>query len=267
MPGFYPKSPDEPAVFTPKAKTPEEVVPPERLARIRMEGLEAQWHNCKRCELCHTRKRILWGWGSTHAPIMVISPAPSMWLDKSGKIIGDGPGRILNRGITSVGLQAARDVYMTFVVKCCPGETLDEENNENRPSEISEQSLLACRKAIEAQIKIVRPAVLMLHGRGATKLLIGDPRPMVQFQGHVRQYSKTCVAVSTHSPGGLMFAGNESKTPEYMRAWQEAASRLNLLGRIWRPDAEVFKTSWRFDTVLKITKEDEPDAPVEDDDQ
>lgn len=50
------------------------------------------------------------------------------------------------------------------------------------------------------QIEIVKPAVILLQGKFAHKIITGDSRPLTKVVGHARSIGDKCIAISTTPP-------------------------------------------------------------------
>ena len=115
---------------------------------------------------------------------------------------------------------------------------------------LTTEQINACQPALMAQLQIVQPAIILAQGRDANRALFGDPRPMIQFLGHWREYRtkglENCIALSTHNPYGLVSGDRVGLQLEYLQHWHGVAERLNCIGRIWRPDAACFKAGWSW---------------------
>lgn len=217
---------------------------PRQRAEIHLKAARVAVGNCTRCPLHRTRKHLLYGAGSPSAPVMVVQERPSYYEDKEGvPAVGEG-GAVFATALQQIGLIAAQDIYMTYVVKCAPGKKHDD-NNRWVTAKVPEDTYGKCGAFLRRQITIVKPAVLVLQGAAPNKILLGDKRSMNQYSGHFRQYGDKCVALSTLNPYGL-FGEREDLVPVYQAHWIQVAFRLDGLGRLWRPDAALFERGWKF---------------------
>ncbi len=132
---------------------------------------------CRRCPLCETRRNIVFGEGSARARIMIVGEAPGAEEDNTGRPFVGAAGQRLNSWIEAVGLER-RGVFIANVLKCRPPNNRDPFGPE----------VMACSKFLRAQIRAVRPALLVALGRFAASALLGRPVRMNQAMGRLHSY-------------------------------------------------------------------------------
>lgn len=109
---------------------------------------------CTKCGLCKGRKNAVPGEGTYEAKVMFIGEGPGAEEDNQGRPFVGAAGKLLTQMIESIGLKR-EDVFIANVVKCRPPGNRDPE-----PEEI-----LACWPYLEAQIKIIKPKLIVTLGR------------------------------------------------------------------------------------------------------
>lgn len=214
---------------------------------IMMRGAWQTLGNCRRCDLCHTRKNIVWGGGNVNAPIMLVTGNVNFFEDREGVVLSGDSGALVAEAMRQVGLVFGRDIYAAPAVKCQRPQII--EGGEKTRAATTPEQIAACRSFINWQIAIVKPAILVAHGRLAAEILFGENQPHVAYCGSWRTWGKKTIALATHNPAGLTFGERQSLQPEYMLHWRGLAERLNLLGRLWRPDAECFQDGWSYTPI------------------
>jgi DNA polymerase len=75
-------------------------------------------YDCRRCDLCNGRSRIVVDRGNPAAEILIISERPGNNEDLSGQAFVGRSGELLDKILASIGLDANRDTLITNVVKC-----------------------------------------------------------------------------------------------------------------------------------------------------
>ncbi|EKD63568.1 MAG: hypothetical protein ACD_51C00253G0004 [uncultured bacterium] len=113
-----------------------------------------QCGNCRKCRLYEGRKNVVPGDGNENAEIMFIGEGPGKDEDLQGKPFVGAAGKFLNELLNSINLER-EDVYIANVIKCRPPG-----NRDPFPEEIE-----ACWPYLEAQIRIIRPALIVTLGR------------------------------------------------------------------------------------------------------
>jgi uracil-DNA glycosylase family 4 len=116
--------------------------------------------DCRRCGLCRTRTNIVFGVGNPEADLMFVGEAPGADEDKQGEPFVGRAGQRLDVWLRDLGL-SREDVYIANVLKCRPPG-----NRDPRPEEVD-----ACSPFLSAQIRAIRPKVLVALGRHAGMLL------------------------------------------------------------------------------------------------
>ncbi|QIN79485.1 uracil-DNA glycosylase [Rubrobacter marinus] len=140
-----------------------------------MDFAEAQKEalGCKRCGLCNSRTRVVFGEGPLNAGLFVVGEAPGFNEDRDGKPFGGASGMLLDRLLLrSVGL-AREEAYLTTLVKCKPPE-----GRSPKPAEIN-----ACRPYLLAQLDAIDPKVVVAMGDLASRALTGRKESASRIRG------------------------------------------------------------------------------------
>ncbi len=71
-----------------------------------MDFAEAQKEalGCRKCGLCNSRTRVVFGDGPLNAGVFIVGEAPGFNEDRDGKPFGGASGMLLDRLLLSVGL-------------------------------------------------------------------------------------------------------------------------------------------------------------------
>ncbi len=118
---------------------------------------------CTMCELCTTRQNCVFGAGNPDSSIMFIGEAPGEEEDKQGIPFVGAAGKLLDRYLFAVGI-SRKDVYIANILKCRPPK--------NRDPLPSEQD--ACLPLLRAQVKLIRPKIIVCLGRISAQKLISE---------------------------------------------------------------------------------------------
>jgi len=222
------------------------------VATIHMDVARQRWgSSCRKCSLGQNSKLpVFWGVGNPAAPIMVVDMNTSYSEAEKGmkyaaNQFGDDLPRMVFAVWAALGLKPQEDIYALNVMKCPRSYGADPDNpGKKKPVDAGPEAVEECMKAFRRQFEIVKPAVLIVQGKDANAAVLGDTRTTPSYLGHVRRYGRTCVAVSTHSPAGLTHGERVHLRGEFFEHWRAAMIRLNTLGRMWRPEAEIFARGW-----------------------
>jgi len=132
------------------------------LKTISLKSVAAEVMACHLCPLAKERTKAVPGEGPRDAKIMVVGEAAGKEEDLSGKPFVGRAGRLLNSVLWSAGAERS-DVFVTNIVKCRPP-------NNRQPTKKERDT---CRDAyFYRQIRILKPNLVVLLGRTATKAIL-----------------------------------------------------------------------------------------------
>lgn len=169
---------------------------------------------CERCALCRTRTQTVFSDGNGTSRLMFIGEAPGADEDATGVPFVGRAGQLLTKMIEA-GMGLSRgDVYVANVLKCRPPG-----NRNPEPAEIA-----ACREYLEAQIDLVKPAVLVALGKFAAQFLLETEEPITRLRG--RWGTRRGIPVMpTYHPSFLLRQPDRKK-----EAWEDLQQVLKKMG-------------------------------------
>lgn len=171
--------------------------------------------DCTRCKLHGGRTQIVFGVGRPDAEVMFIGEGPGADEDRRGEPFVGKAGQLLTRIIEGGMGMSRSDVYIANVVKCRPPR--------NRNPQADEVE--ACEPFLEAQVRAVRPRVLILLGRVAAQTLLRTDVPMGQIRGRWTEVMGV-PAMPTFHPAYLLRNPAEKRP-----VWEDIQEVLRFLGR------------------------------------
>jgi len=127
------------------------------------EQLKNACYDCMACDLCRTRRNVVFGVGRKTADIMFVGEGPGEQEDLQGEPFVGPAGKLLDDMMCIIDLNR-KNSYIANIVKCRPPQ-----NRDPRPEEED-----ACIGYLKRQIELVQPKVIVCLGRIAAKRLI-DP--------------------------------------------------------------------------------------------
>jgi DNA polymerase len=180
-----------------------------------LESIRETLGDCHRCKLAGGRKTIVFGQGHPHAELMFVGEAPGADEDEQGLAFVGRAGQMLT-DIIEKGMRLKRsDVFIGNVIKCRPPQ--------NRNPEADE--ILACQPFLEAQIRAIRPRVLVGLGKFSAQWLLKTAEPITRIRGRVGEYEGIAV-MPTYHPAYLLRNPAAKKD-----LWEDMKVVLRLLGR------------------------------------
>ncbi|MFI3241893.1 MAG: uracil-DNA glycosylase [Alphaproteobacteria bacterium] len=138
----------------------------------RLQKLEEKCKACRKCELCNSRKNIVFS-GGVPADVMLIGEAPGANEDEQGQPFIGRSGKLLDSLLAEIGLSREENIYICNTIKCRPPQNRDP----------SLQEKLACKEFLDAQIEIINPKVILLCGKVAVSSFIETKEPISKIRG------------------------------------------------------------------------------------
>jgi DNA polymerase len=179
----------------------------------RLAELARQVQQCRRCPLYRTRTHAVVGDGPPAARLVLVGEAPGREEDLQGKPFVGAAGHLLTRMLAAISLRR-EEVYICNVLKDRPPG-----NRTPLPEEIA-----ACRPFLEAQLEIIRPAVILALGAIAANALLGTQQAITKLRGTLHAY-RGMPMVPTFHPAYLL------RNPAAKRlAWADLKTVRQLLG-------------------------------------
>jgi len=171
--------------------------------------------DCRRCKLASGRKKIVFGQGNPNAELIFVGEAPGSEEDEQGLAFVGRAGQLLT-DIIEKGMKMKRsDVWIGNVLKCRPPQ-----NRNPEPDEI-----LSCQPFLEAQIRAIRPRVLVGLGKFAAQWLLKTAEPISRIRGRFGEHDGIPV-MPTYHPAYLLRNPAAKKD-----VWEDMKAVLRLLGR------------------------------------
>ncbi|MFH1790361.1 MAG: uracil-DNA glycosylase [Candidatus Omnitrophota bacterium] len=166
---------------------------------------------CDRCDLCKTRKNVVFGSGSQAADLMFVGEAPGMDEDLQGLPFVGRAGSLLTRIIEAIGLKR-NNVYIANILKCRPPG-----NRNPLPTEI-----LSCEGYLLRQIDFIRPKVICALGKFAAQTLLRSEVPISRLRGSFHDYHGTLLMPTYHPAYLLRNPGDKRLVWEDMKKVRSA---------------------------------------------
>ncbi len=134
-------------------------------------ALKSNVENCYLCELCKTRKNVLFGEGNLKADIMFISDEPSNSENNLGFFYAGKSGELLVKMIENVLNIKKEDVYITTLVKCKSSNSLNKSHIES------------CNDYLLKQIELIKPKLIVSLGENTYSYLFNEKDKFSQVRG------------------------------------------------------------------------------------
>jgi uracil-DNA glycosylase len=180
-----------------------------------LEGIAGEIRACRACRLCEKRTQAVPGVGSPRPRAMVVGEGPGAEEDARGEPFVGPAGQLLDKMLSSIGLDRNENCFIANVVKCRPPQ--------NRDPAPDEQA--ACLGYLRRQIAILRPAAILCVGRIAAQALLGAAEGVGKLRGSWRDFEGTPLLVTYH-PSALL------RDDTYKRpAWEDLKLLRDFVAR------------------------------------
>lgn len=168
------------------------------------QSLQELARGCSACRLRSTCQQVVFGSGDPGARIMFIGEGPGRDEDLQGEPFVGKAGQLLDKILAAADFQRP-SVYICNVVKCRPPE-----NRLPNPDEVKE-----CSRFLEAQIRIIKPRIIMCLGSLSSQVVIDPKARITQIRG--KWFTRQGINImATFHPAALL------RNPSYKRpTWED----------------------------------------------
>ena len=180
-----------------------------------------------KCTACHLYKRAtqtVFGEGPKDSAIMLVGEQPGDYEDQEGKPFVGPAGKIMDRALEEAGIDRKK-VYVTNAVKHFKWEPRGKRRIHQKPNS---REIAACRPWLEAELRLVRPKLVVAMGATAAQTIFGPAFRVTRERGKVLSSKLAPRVLATVHPSSLLRQPDEeSREREYKHfvADLRAASR------------------------------------------
>lgn len=143
---------------------------------------------CRACELGQYRIQAVPGVGAADAKVMCVGEGPGYQEDHDGEPFVGRSGQLLDKILESIGLSRKTNVYIANIVKCHPMKDPSDPEQRGNDRPPTPEEMAACRGWLEAQIRAVKPKVIVTLGAVPARALLDDMTPITKLRGQWRTY-------------------------------------------------------------------------------
>jgi uracil-DNA glycosylase len=169
----------------------------------------------KDCTACHLYKRAtqtVFGDGPKSAQIVLVGEQPGDYEDVAGKPFVGPAGKIMDRALKEAGIDR-QEVYVTNAVKHFKWEPRGKRRIHKKPNS---REIAACRPWLEAELRIVRPRLVVALGSTAGQAIFGPSFRVTRQRGKLLSSKLAPRVVATVHPSSLLRQPDEeSRRREY----------------------------------------------------
>ncbi|MFN2629604.1 MAG: UdgX family uracil-DNA binding protein [Gaiellaceae bacterium] len=181
-------------------------------ARPSLPKLRDAASGCRGCHLWEGGTQTVFGEGTQGAEVMLVGEQPGDQEDKEGRPFVGPSGRLLDRALDQAGIDRSR-TYVTNAVKHFKWEPRGKRRIHAKPNWTE---LAACRPWLEAELKVVKPRIIVCLGATAAQALLGKQFRVTQHRGEwVDSELAARVTATVHPAAILRQRAEESRQAEF----------------------------------------------------
>jgi uracil-DNA glycosylase family protein len=169
----------------------------------------------RRCTACHLYKKgtqTVFGEGPKSPALMLVGEQPGDYEDVAGKPFVGPAGKIMDRALEEAGIDR-KEVYVTNAVKHFKWEPRGKRRIHKKPNS---REIAACRPWLEAELRAVKPKLLVCLGATAAQTIFGPSFKVTRERGKVLSSKFAPKVVATVHPSSLLRQPDEqSREREY----------------------------------------------------
>ena len=181
-------------------------------ARPSLSNLMEASSDCRACPLWESGTQTVFGEGRNASDVMLVGEQPGDKEDLEGRPFVGPAGRLLDRALDQAGIDR-RNVYVTNVVKHFKWEARGKRRIHKKPNMAE---IAACKPWLEAEIRVVKPKVVVALGATAAQALLGRSFKVSRQRGEIVESELAPLATATVHPSSILRAPDDEARKKAM---------------------------------------------------
>lgn len=179
--------------------------------KLDLPALQQASKRCRGCDLYKVGTQTVFGEGASSAQVIFVGEQPGDKEDLTGKPFVGPAGALLDKALVAAGIDRDK-VYVTNAVKHFKWEPRGKRRIHKKPNSIE---IAACRPWLDAEIKVLRPEVIVCLGATAAQALLGGTFRVTHRRGEIIQLDGQRYLATVH-PSSILRAPDEQSRHEEM---------------------------------------------------
>ncbi|MFC0549437.1 UdgX family uracil-DNA binding protein [Planotetraspora thailandica] len=171
-------------------------------AEVSLSALREAARGCEGCELFRNATQTVFGEGDPSARYLLVGEQPGDQEDRTGAPFVGPAGRMLDRGLGEAGIERGA-VYVTNAVKHFKFVLRGKRRIHQKPTAAE---IDACRPWLDAEMRLVDPAVTIVLGATAARALLGPSFRVTRQRGVPVPRREGAFYVATIHPSAILRA-------------------------------------------------------------
>jgi uracil-DNA glycosylase family protein len=186
--------------------------------RLSLRSLREAAAHCHGCDLYKYATQTVFGEGPRRARVMLVGEQPGDSEDRQGHPFVGPAGRVLRDAMERAGI-AIDDAYVTNAVKHFKFVTRGKRRIHNKPRTIE---IRACEPWLQAEIKVVKPAIVVALGATAAQALLGPKFRLTPNRGRVlNALGPVPAVIATVQPSSILRAPDSASRHRELAKFEE----------------------------------------------
>jgi uracil-DNA glycosylase family protein len=157
---------------------------------------------CKACDLWKTGTQTVFGEGARKAEVMFVGEQPGDQEDQVGRPFVGPAGKLFDQALEQAGIDRSL-TYVTNVVKHFKWQARGKRRIHQKPNW---REIAACRPWLDAELKVVKPRVLVCLGATAAQALLGRDFRVTKRRGEPVESELAPLVIATVHPSSILRA-------------------------------------------------------------
>jgi uracil-DNA glycosylase len=184
---------------------------------------------CRGCHLWMKATQTVFGEGSPSAEVMLVGEQPGDQEDRAGHPFVGPAGKLLDAALEAADIDRKR-VYITNAVKHFKFVVIERGRRLHKKPTAAE--VRACHPWLEAEIRVIKPKVIVALGATAAQALLGKQFRVTQQRGKPIPSELAEAIIATVHPSAVLRAPD----PERERAREEFFRDLKTVAKYLRAE-------------------------------
>ena len=189
-------------------------------SRLSLRALRAAATECRACDLWRTGTQTVFGEGARAARIVLVGEQPGDEEDLTGRPFVGPAGRLLDQCLAEAGVDRAA-AYVTNVVKHFKWTPRGKRRLHQKPNG---REVRACRPWLDAELKLLKPRVLVLLGATAAQAALGAKFRLTRTRGFTPSPLAPFVIATLHPSSVLRAPTDEDRRIAKRRLVEDLAA-------------------------------------------
>jgi uracil-DNA glycosylase family protein len=192
-------------------------------------ALRSSAPQCRGCELYRDATQVVFSTGAARARIMLVGEQPGDREDLAGEPFVGPAGRVLDEAVDAAGI-AREQLYLTNAVKHFRFEQRGKRRIHAKPSVAHVE---ACHPWLAAELRVVRPEVIVCLGATAARAVLGRPVAIGATRGRALEddVEGARVVVTTHPSAVIRIRDRAERDAASAQLVADLVAAARLLGR------------------------------------